>query len=218
MRLGFRPAAREFYRDLEADNSREWWQAHRDVYEAEVRAPLEALLIALGDEFGDAKVYRPNRDVRFSRDKSPYKTHQGATAPNATACGWYLELSATGLRTGGGFYTAAPAALAEVRARLADERGEAFAREIAALEAEGWERRGDRLKTHPRGADPAHPRIDLLRHRSLWLIREVPHEVSETDAVVERVRADWRRLRAVVEWCGEAIAAGEAREAHRREG
>ena len=75
---GFPPAALSFYAELEDENSRDWWLAHKDVYERDVREPMLALLDGLEDEFGAAKLFRPNRDVRFSADKSPYKTHQGA--------------------------------------------------------------------------------------------------------------------------------------------
>ena len=75
---GFPAAAFDFYTGLRADNSRSYWAAHRDVYEDSVRAPLAALLDDLAGEFGgQVSLFRPFRDVRFARDKSPYKTHQG---------------------------------------------------------------------------------------------------------------------------------------------
>src|SRR4051812_47820766 len=70
---GWPPAALDFYRDLEQDNSRAFFTAHKDVYERDVRAPFEALGELVAEEFGPLKVFRPNRDVRFSKDKSPYK-------------------------------------------------------------------------------------------------------------------------------------------------
>jgi uncharacterized protein (DUF2461 family) len=75
---GWPAAAVEFYRGLEADNSRAYWISRKDVYEESVRAPMEALLHELADEFGEGKIFRPNRDIRFSADKSPYKTAIGA--------------------------------------------------------------------------------------------------------------------------------------------
>jgi uncharacterized protein (DUF2461 family) len=76
---GWPAEALEFYEDLEADNSKTYWTAHKDVYETVVLSPMKAILAELAPEFGDGKVFRPNRDVRFSTDKSPYKTHIGAT-------------------------------------------------------------------------------------------------------------------------------------------
>lgn len=73
---GFGPDLAAFYRGLAADNSKAYWAAHKADYDTQVRGPLELLLGELADEFGEAKVFRPNRDIRFSADKSPYKTSQ----------------------------------------------------------------------------------------------------------------------------------------------
>lgn len=75
---GWPAEALEFYEGLEADNSKAYWTAHKDVYETVVLSPMKAIPAALAPEFGDGKVLRPNRDVRFSTDKSPYKTHIGS--------------------------------------------------------------------------------------------------------------------------------------------
>src|SRR5215472_18055195 len=84
---GFPAQAFEFYARLGADNSRQYWAANRDVYETCVRGPLQALLDDIAAEFcsGPVSVFRPNRDIRFSADKSPYKTHQGGFAGSPTA-------------------------------------------------------------------------------------------------------------------------------------
>ena len=93
---GWPAVALEFYEGLEADNSKTYWTAHKAVYEAGVLAPMDELLAELEDEFGEAKVFRPNRDIRFSADKSPYKTAIGATL----SAGGYVQLSADGLAAG----------------------------------------------------------------------------------------------------------------------
>jgi Conserved hypothetical protein (DUF2461) len=95
---GFPAAAFDFYAGLGADNSRTYWAAHRDVYEDAVRAPLAALLAELAGEFGGmVSLFRPFRDVRFSKDKSPYKTHQGSFAEIAPGVGYHLQVDADGL-------------------------------------------------------------------------------------------------------------------------
>ena len=71
---GWSAEAIEFFEALEADNSKTFWHAHKSIYEQEVRRPMEELLDELGKEFGEGKIFRPNRDIRFSADKSPYKT------------------------------------------------------------------------------------------------------------------------------------------------
>lgn len=90
----------EFFEGLAADNSKASWQEHKSVYEECVRAPMDALLADLESEFGEGRVFRPYRDVRFSRDKSPYKTSIAATL----AEGGYIEMSADGLGAGCGLY------------------------------------------------------------------------------------------------------------------
>ncbi|QGF22910.1 DUF2461 domain-containing protein [Raineyella fluvialis] len=201
---GFAPVALEFYRGLEADNSRAYWQAHRETYEQAVRAPMEALLAELTDAFGDAKVFRPNRDVRFSNDKSPYKTHLGAYVGTAPATGWYLELSALGMHTGAGFYHASSEGLAALRERI-DEDGEELEAIVAALREDGWQIGGDTLKTAPKGWSVDHPRIDLLRHKTLSAARQVEDEVVFSADLVDRVRDDWEELRPLVTWVSPAL-------------
>ncbi len=107
---GIPAGALSFYAELEDVNSRDWWLAHKDVYERDVREPMLALLDALEDEFGAAKLFRPNRDVRFSADKSPYKTHQGALVGAGTVQAYYVQVSAEGVGGGGGFRAEAPPA------------------------------------------------------------------------------------------------------------
>ena len=143
---GFPVAALDFYDDLEVDNTKSFWEAHKAVYTEAVKAPMAALTDALADEFGAAKVFRPYRDVRFAKDKTPYKTHQGAYVPVAAATGWYVEVSARGVRTGAGFYEASSAALAAVRQSIDDERtGTELERIVAGLETEGWSIGGETL-------------------------------------------------------------------------
>ena len=77
---GFPDEGLLFYEGLEADNSKTYWTRSKDTYDSCVRAPMQALVDALAAEFGTAKLFRPYRDVRFSNDKTPYKTHQGAVA------------------------------------------------------------------------------------------------------------------------------------------
>ena len=99
---GFSDQALELYAGLEADNSKAFWTDHKAVWESQVRDPMQALLDELEAEFGPGKLFRPYRDVRFSKDKTPYKTHQAAFVGRVTGVGWYLQLDAEGLLAGGG--------------------------------------------------------------------------------------------------------------------
>ena len=203
---GFPVAALDFYDDLEDDNSKTFWAAHKEVYENAVKAPMAALVAALEPEFGPAKVFRPYRDVRFAKDKTPYKTHQGAFVPSGPTTGWYVQVGAPGVLVGVGYYEASSPRLAAIRAAIADDRtGAQLERIIAALHRLGWEVGGDTLRTAPRGYDAAHPRIDLLRHKSLTLSRSYGFEpVIHTPELLDRVRRDWRSARPFVEWIGAA--------------
>src|SRR6187397_1705331 len=98
--LGWKAEALEFFEGLEADNSKAYWQAHRDDYDELVRAPMEELLAELEPGWGEGRIFRPYRDVRFSRDKSPYKTNIAATVSE----GGYISFSADGLGVGTGYY------------------------------------------------------------------------------------------------------------------
>ncbi|MFC6153064.1 DUF2461 domain-containing protein [Nocardioides yefusunii] len=201
---GFPVAALDFYDDLEVEPTKQFWEANKHVYKEAVREPMTALMKALEAQFGAAKIFRPHRDVRFAKNRSPYKTHQGAFVgvPEVGAVGWYFEISPRGTRVGGGFYDANSARLAAVREAMVDEE---YGAELQALldgyRADGWEVSGEQLKTAPRGYDKQHPRIALLRHKQLYVGRPYGFESDALDAdLVERVRADWEALRPLVTW------------------
>jgi uncharacterized protein (TIGR02453 family) len=199
---GFTEAALDFYDDLEIDNTKSFWKAHEDVYQSSVKAPMTALVTALEPDFGTPKIFRPFRDVRFAKDKTPYKTHQGAYVGAGPACGWYVEIAARGVRTGAGFYDASASDLARIRASIANElTGDQLGKILAKLKRAGFTVGGDRLKTSPRGYDADHPRIDLLRHRSLTVTKDYGFQpIIHTPEFVDAVRADWKAARPLVEW------------------
>jgi uncharacterized protein (TIGR02453 family) len=204
---GFSEAALDFYDDLEIDNTKAFWEAHKDVYVTCVKEPMTALMAALEPEFGAPKIFRPFRDVRFAKDKTPYKTHQGAYVGVGRACGWYVEIAARGVRTGAGFYDASTADLGRIRASIANElTGDQLGKILAKLTRAGFTVGGDRLKTTPRGYDADHPRIDLLRHRSLTVTKDYGFEsIIHTPEFANAVRKDWRAARPLVEWIRERL-------------
>jgi uncharacterized protein (TIGR02453 family) len=198
---GFPTAALDFYDDLEVDNTRSFWEKHKDTYLESVRRPMTALCESLAPEFGDAKVFRPYRDVRFAKDKTPYKTHQGAFVAAGPSTGWYVEISARGLRVGAGFYEASGERLGRIRDAMADDKlGPKLQRVLRKLEKDGFEISGDRLKTSPRGYAADHPRIDLLRHKQLFAGKSFGFDGLDSPKVAGRVGAEWRALRPLVEW------------------
>ena len=199
---GFPEAALDFYEDLEVDNTKAFWEAHRSTFDESVAAPMKALVGALEPEFGPAKVFRPYRDVRFSKDKTPYKTHQGAFIPKGPSTGYYLQLGAAGVMVGVGFYEASSQRLAAMRAAIDDDaHGADLESIIGALTSSGWKLGGDRLKTAPRGYDVDHPRIELLRHKSMTLGKDLGFgRVIQSPGLVDVVASSWREATPYVDW------------------
>ena len=162
---GWSPEALAFFEGLEADNSKTYWQDHKADYERLVLQPMSDLLEDLAPEFGDGKIFRPYRDVRFSRDKSPYKTNIAATLSE----GGYISFSADGLGAGSGYYMMASDQLDRFRRCVDDDRtGKELEKLVKTLEKAKIEVTGhDSLKTAPKGYPKDHPRIDLLRQKGL---------------------------------------------------
>ncbi len=162
---GFPPESLQFFRELAAHNKRDWFLAHKDVYERACRAPMQALAAELEPRLGKAKISRINRDVRFSRDKAPYKTYIAAGMG-----GNYISLSPEGLFVGGGFYGADPGALQRFRAAVdEDTTGRRIQAIVTTLRRRGYEVRShETLSSAPRGYSPDHPRIDLLKMKDIF--------------------------------------------------
>jgi uncharacterized protein (TIGR02453 family) len=205
---GFGKGATAFYDELAADNSRDWWLAHKARYEDEVRRPMEELLDDVAGEFGEAKLFRPNRDTRFSKDKSPYKTNIAAVIHLPDGGSVYLSLSAEGLHVGGGGYHLDRDQLTRYRAAVdADRSGAALQRIAADLRAAKADVTShSSLKTAPRGYSADHPRIDLLRQDGIigiWAHR--PAAWLHTPAAEDRVVAGWRALQPLNDWLAQHV-------------
>jgi len=162
---GWPAEALEFYEGLEADNTRTYWLAHKTDYEELVRAPMQALLDELAPRWGAGKIFRPYRDVRFSPDKTPYKTHIGALLEG----GGYVQLAAEGLAAGCGIWHMEGDVLPIYREAVADDRtGDELVAVVGTLRRKGLDVISrTSLKTVPRGYDREHPRADLLKHKGL---------------------------------------------------
>jgi uncharacterized protein (TIGR02453 family) len=169
---GWPAEAIEFFEGLEADNSKAYWQDHKADYEKLVRGPMEKLLAELAPKYGEGKIFRPYRDVRFSADKTPYKTNIAATVAN----GGYISLSKEGLGVGSGYYMPAPDQLERFRAAVADDKtGPQLVKLVDAARKGGLEVAGhEALKTAPKGYPKDHPRIELLRQKGLITWKQWP--------------------------------------------
>jgi uncharacterized protein (TIGR02453 family) len=168
---GWPATALEFYEGLEADNSKVYWTENKHVYDDHVRAPMEALLAELAPEFGEGRIFRPYRDVRFSPDKSPYKTAMGATVSDG-----YVQISADGLFVGSGMYHLMPDQLERYRNAVdADKTGQELDAVVARLRKSGLDVHGtDPLKTAPKGFSRDHPRVEMLRYRGIIAAKQFP--------------------------------------------
>jgi uncharacterized protein (TIGR02453 family) len=167
---GWPVEAIEFFERLEDDNTKVFWTEHKGVYDERVKAPMEELLAELGKRYGEGKIFRPYRDVRFSSDKTPYKTNIAATLER----GGYLSLSADAFSVGTGYYMMAKDQLARFRAAIDDDTtGRRLERTVAKLSDGGIEVTAhETLKTAPRGYPKDHARIELLRMKGCIAWRE----------------------------------------------
>jgi uncharacterized protein (TIGR02453 family) len=196
---GWPAEAVEFYAGLEDDNSKSYWTSHKAVYEEKVLRPMTELVERLSPEFGEPKIFRPYRDIRFSADKTPYKTQIGATIGGTV----YVQFSADGLSAGTGMWHLEPAQLTRYRTAVAaDGTGDELEAIIAVIEKAGYEVHGhDTLKSAPRGYPPDHPRIGLLRHKGLtaWQHWE-PAPWLHTASSAERLESFFRTGAALSSW------------------
>jgi uncharacterized protein (TIGR02453 family) len=227
--VGFRPQALTFFRQLARHNAKDWFEAHRADYEADVKQPMAELveevdvrLATIAPELiGDPKrsVFRIYRDIRFSNDKSPYKTHAacwfyhrdagkgvGGDAGNGGA-GYYFHLAADGSYSGGGIWMPPRPALNRIRDALAERHSElerelarpAFKRRFGALDEEGM------LKRVPRGFAPDHPAAPLLRHQSFTTGRRLSEREVLSTKLPDLLARDYALMLPLVRWLNAAL-------------
>ena len=199
---GFPEQALEFYEGLEADNTKAYWTDHRAAYEASVRAPMQELLARLEPEFGPAKLFRPYRDVRFSKDKTPYKTAAAAAIGDDVQGGLYLQLSAAGLMVAGGAHGLTTDQARRLRAAIADDRpGRALVGVLDRLRGQGFDVQGERLKRVPKELDADALRAELLTLKTLFAVQEhEPQEWLHSPEAADRVADAWRALLPLNDW------------------
>jgi uncharacterized protein (TIGR02453 family) len=160
-----------FFIGLELDNSKRYFEANRRVYEEAVKGPMAALMDSLEEDYGPGKVFRPNRDVRFSKDKSPYKTNIAGSA-GMGGHGGYISLDARGLTVAAGRYELTTQQVTKYRKKVAaDSSGAPLAAIVAKLEKAGYGIGGEALKRVPLGLPQDHPRARLLRHKILYMYK-----------------------------------------------
>jgi uncharacterized protein (TIGR02453 family) len=200
---GFRPAALKFFRELSANQDRTWFQANKEVYEREVVAPMRALVTDVAGALAGRglpltadplkAMFRIHRDVRFSRDKAPYKTHAGAVlsrdGTKSSPGLLYVHFDPRGSFTAAGFWQPDPAQLGGLRDAMLHE-AKRFETIVATLQKQGLDlSREEALARLPRGFEHAagSPVGDYLRLRHLIVERHLPARTLASSAAVEAI-------------------------------
>jgi uncharacterized protein (TIGR02453 family) len=193
---GFPNDALAFYGELEAENTKTFWLANKHRYTDGVKAPMEALCASLPKSLQPFHIFRPFRDARFAKDKTPYKTQCGAVAEREGGASFYVALSKDGLLAGGGYYQMAKDQLERYRERLDDDKtSAALVKAVDAVRKAGFDVASfDSLKTAPKGYPKDHPRIELLRMKGIHAGRALPagnwlSTAAARDRVIEVFKA-----------------------------
>jgi uncharacterized protein (TIGR02453 family) len=187
---GWKGDFKGYFLGLRANNSKTYFDTHRARYAKDIKDPMVALLADLEAEFGPARLSRPNRDIRFSTDKSPYKTNLYAI----TEGGGYVALDAEGLVAGGGRHMMEPPQLASFREAVdSSASGKKLVAILAALREKKYDLAGQELKRVPPPYPQDHPRGDLLRYKRLyyWQAWKAGPWIAAPGAR-ERVAQAWR--------------------------
>jgi uncharacterized protein (TIGR02453 family) len=211
----------QFLRNLQRNNNREWFLDHKTIYEQYVKQPTSDLIEALGAEFQrfapemvstlKVSAYRIHRDTRFSKDKSPYKTHVAAVFPHSRlgkheGAGFYLHISPTELLIGGGLYMPLPEDLNAVRQTIAG----CPAKFLKVIRDPRFKKlfggvTGDQLSRVPRGFPPDHPAADFLRHKNFLAARTFPPEVATSAQFYRTVVETFKGMVPFVRFLNEPI-------------
>jgi len=201
---GFGPKAIEWFIGLEQDNSKAYFETNRLIFEEQIRDPMLALMMEASTHFGgDIKVFRPYRDIRFSKDKSPYKTATyGVVRPETSAAGLFASISSNGFYAATGYYQIGADQLERFRAAAADEAtGPLLETIVAKAETNGLTVQGDALKTAPKGYPKEHPRIRFLRMKEIVAGAMMPIGESLLDRrVFDFAMSTWKTAQPLIAW------------------
>jgi len=196
----FAPEAAQFFAGIAEDNSKRYFDEHRELYTRAIRQPLEDLLAEAEETYGPGRIMRPNRDVRFSANKAPYRTDASMWA--GSVGGVYLNVSANGLEAGGGLYSPSRDQLDRARTAIASRPlvASQLSGIIAALTGSGFTIAGPSLTTAPKGYDRDHPAIELLRLKHFAALRKLPG-----DTTAGGIRSTWMLVTPLIEWCDTVV-------------
>lgn len=222
---GFLRGCFDFLRDLRQNNNREWFAAHKSDYERLLREPAKLLIAVMAERFemlelpfeADARrsMFRINRDTRFSKDKSPYKTNVGVLFPYDDGAGRaverpgiYLHIEPERCFIGGGLYMPSPQQLRAIRARIDSDSQLLVAATSFPEFTEEFPNglQGEKLRLAPAGYDRAHPAAEFLRMKQFFTSCETPESVLVTEEIIDVLERKAFALAPLCEFLGEAEA------------
>jgi uncharacterized protein (TIGR02453 family) len=217
---GFPPEGIEFFRKLQRNNRREWFQPRKAIFEGTLKQPMRELVAAVNDgmksfapEYAtepDKAIFRIYRDTRFSKDKTPYKSHLAASFPRhgtPSGAGFYFAVSHKVVEIGGGIYMPAPETLLAMRGHLAGRHQE-FRKILSAPAVrrlfQGLQ--GEQLTRVPKGFDREHPAADLLKFKQYLLYVELPPDLATTPGLYVEVVKHFRAMARFLEFLNAPLA------------
>lgn len=197
---GWDASLREFFVGLERENTKEYFDAHRELYQHAVREPAEALVAALEPHYGKGRIFRLNRDIRFSTDKRPYHTNIGVEFSNSDAH-YYVSASASELFVSVGMFRPDRAWVERFRQAVAGPAGEQLRSIVEDLEKQGFQIGGEELKRIPRGYPADHSNARLLRYRGITANRRwLPTQWLGNSDTLSLITGTWRQAAPLSDW------------------
>ncbi|MBI2374490.1 MAG: DUF2461 domain-containing protein [Deltaproteobacteria bacterium] len=193
----FSSALFEFFSDLEANNDKAWFEANRQRYERDVKAPVLAFIAEIGPDLAKVSprfvadprpnggsMFRIHRDVRFSKDKTPYKTHAAVhfrhdAGKDVHAPGFYLHLAPAEVFLGAGIWRPEPKTLGAIRDAIVAKPAD-YERASGEIAKKGWALAGESLTRVPRGYDPSHPAAEALKRKDHTALKQLSLGEAQT--------------------------------------
>jgi uncharacterized protein (TIGR02453 family) len=219
---GFPEEALTFFRGLERNNRREWFQPRKTIFDEQAKRPMLELVAALNSEMQrfapmhvtepESAIYRIYRDTRFSKDKKPYKTHIAAYFPRRgmdrhTASGYYVGVSHKEVAVGGGLYMPTPEVLLAVRNRISERHAEF--RKLLQSKPLGkllGELHGEQLSRVPKGFAADHPAAELLRYKQFFFYIELPPDLATSRTMQGEIRKRFEAITPLVDFLNAPLA------------
>jgi len=219
---GFPKETLSFLCVLRANNSKEWFDAHRNDYDQFFVDPAKAFVEAMGPRLRkiapniaaepriNGSIFRINRDTRFSKDKRPYKDHLTLTfwdgdKKTSSSC-FFFRISPDNTFIGCGFHQGSSDQLKAFRAAVGDEiAGKSLARLAKKLRGQGYELAGQHYKRFPKGFSEDGPAAEFLLHNSLYIVHEDSPTIACSKAILETCLKHWKAISPLHKWLVENL-------------